>query len=76
MFKTDRERDQLILTIGNWKRAAPVLDKIRVRSIRASDTAQAILQLQDAFESALLHYPASLSSGLVEQQRLFRSLRR
>ncbi len=61
--------------IAGWQAAAPVLEKLRNDSIRNSNTAQAIEQLSDAFESALRNYPPSTTSGLVEQQRLFAKLR-
>jgi hypothetical protein len=57
--------------ITGWQAAAPVLEKLLIEVIRNSDTAKAIEQLSDAFDSALLHYPPSKTSGLVEQQRFF-----
>jgi hypothetical protein len=57
--------------LAGWKSAGPVLEQLRVEAIRRSDTAAAIEQLSDAFESALHHIPPALTSGLVEQQRLF-----
>lgn len=61
--------------IRNWEEAAPVLERLRNEAIRNSDTAAAIEQLSDAFESARLHYPPPPTSGLVEQQRWFARLR-
>lgn len=57
--------------IIGWQNAAPALEKLRNEEIRNSDTSAAIEQLSDAFDSALLHYPPTNTSGLVEQQRLF-----
>ncbi|MFH1719389.1 MAG: hypothetical protein ABIF19_18715 [Planctomycetota bacterium] len=57
--------------LPGWHSAADVLERLRIEAIRRSDTAAAIEQLSDAFESARLHYPAAPTSGLVEQQRLF-----
>lgn len=59
-----------------WHSAAKTLGHLRTEAIRRSDTAAAIEQLSDAFESARLHYPAALTTGLVEQQRLFARGRR
>ena len=57
--------------LPGWYHAAEKLERLRIEAIRDSDTASAIEQLSDAFESARLHYPAAPTSGLVEQQRLF-----
>jgi hypothetical protein len=54
-----------------WHSAAEMLERLRAEAIRRSNTAEAIEQLSDAFESARLHYPPAATSGLVEQQRLF-----
>ncbi|UCC97078.1 MAG: hypothetical protein JSW66_14675 [Phycisphaerales bacterium] len=54
-----------------WHSAAETLERLRAERIRACNTADAIEQLSDVFESARLHYPAAATSGLVEQQRLF-----
>ena len=51
------------------------MEKLREEAIRNSNTAEAIEQLSDAFESSLLHYPPQPTSGLVEQQRLFARFR-
>ena len=52
-----------------------MLERLRDKAIRNSDTAKAIEQLSDAFESARRHYRPATTSGLVEQQRLFAKLR-
>jgi hypothetical protein len=57
--------------LDGWQAASPVLERLRADAIRRSDTAAAIEQLSDAFESALQHYPPKKTSGLVEQQRIF-----
>jgi hypothetical protein len=61
--------------IRNWEAAAPTLERLRDEAIRNSNTATAIEQLSEAFESARLHFPPTTTSGLVEQQRLFARLR-
>ena len=50
-------------------------EQLRAQVSRNSDTAKAIEQLSDAFESARRHCPPATTSGLVEQQRLFARLR-
>lgn len=69
------EEERVRQWVRNWEAAAPVLEWLRDEAIRNSDTAAAIEQLSDAFESARRHWPAPTTSGLVEQQRLFARLR-
>lgn len=59
-----------------WKQAAPELERLRDEAAKAADSTEAILILNDAFESARQHFPPRDSSGLVEQQAIFRKLRR
>ena len=61
--------------VRNWKAVGPVLEELRAEAIRRTDTALAIEQLSDAFESARRHWSPPATSGLVEQQRLFARLR-
>ncbi len=69
MDKAEDERNRR--WVAGWQSAAEVLERLRREAIRVADTAAAIEQLSDAFESARLHYPPADTSGLVEQQRLF-----
>ena len=59
------------LWVQTWQKAGEVLGELRRREIRHVDTARAILQLEDAFHSALRERPPEPTSGLVEQQRWF-----
>lgn len=61
--------------VRNWEAAGPVLEELRAEAIRRTDTAAAIEQLSDVFESARRHWPPPTTSGLVERQRLFARLR-
>jgi hypothetical protein len=61
--------------VNNWAAAAPTLERLRREAIRSANTAVAIEQLSDAFESARSHWRSPATSGLVEQQRLFARLR-
>jgi hypothetical protein len=70
----ESEKESIRKWLAGWQTAGLVLERLRVEAIRNSDTAAAIEQLSDAFESALRHYPPSATSGLVEQQRLFARL--
>jgi hypothetical protein len=61
--------------VDTWRRAGKRLAELRRDELRAVDTQQALLTLADAFESCRLQHPPGPTSGLVEQQRLFRRLR-
>ena len=72
----DERQKQLVRQwVRNWEAAGPVLEGLRAEAIRRTDTAAAIEQLSDAFESARRHWSPPATSGLVEQQRLFARLR-
>ncbi len=75
MTMDEQEEQRVRQWIRNWEVVAPVLEELRAEAIRNSDSAVAIEQLSDAFESARRHYPPATTSGLVEQQRLFSRLR-
>lgn len=68
---TDEEKKLTLKWIECWRKAGPELERLRREDIRNADTASAINILDDAFESAILHFPPRQDSGLVEQQRLF-----
>ena len=57
--------------VAIWIRAGKELEAIRIREIKCVDTGTAIHSLGDAFESAVLHHPLAVSSGMIEMQRLF-----
>ncbi|MCU0916096.1 MAG: hypothetical protein MUC88_16260 [Planctomycetes bacterium] len=71
----EQEEQRIRQWFRNWEAAAPMLERLRAEAIRNTDTAQAIEQLSDAFESARLHWTPPTASGLVEQQRFFARLR-
>jgi len=50
------------------------LEEIRRREMKYVDTQKAMVSLGDAFESAVLHQPLAVTSGMVEMQRLFNGL--
>ncbi len=62
--------------VETWKKAGPELERIRREEVRRTDTTRAILILNDAFESARIQYPAKPTSGLVEQQAIFKKARK
>ena len=70
----ESEKEDIRRWLAGWRTAGLMLERLRADAIRNSDTAAAIEQLSDAFESALRHYPPADTSGLVEQQRIFARL--
>ncbi len=64
-------REKELLWVQTWQKAGPVLAELRRREVRRADTTAAILQLEDAFQSALRDHPPGPTSGLVEQQNWF-----
>ena len=61
--------------VARWQKAGPELARIRLQALRRTDVGAAIEQLEDSFQSALINYPARVSSGLIEQQRWFKRFR-
>lgn len=59
-----------------WKRAAPELERIRREELRRLDVYQAISWLCGPMDYTVEPRAPKPTSGLVEQQRLFRRLRR
>lgn len=70
------EKQNIRTRIMQWKRAGAVMEKIRRDDLAYINIGQIIEDLDDAFESALLHMPLSSTSGLVEQQAWFSRLNR
>jgi len=66
-----KNHEKELLWVRAWQKAGPLLAELRRQEICRADTTQAILQLDDAFQSALLQNPPRPSSGLVEQQKWF-----
>ena len=69
------EKAAICQWVARWRKAGPELARIRLQELRDTDTSAAIEQLEDSFQSALIHYPAGAFSGLLEQQRWFKRLK-
>jgi hypothetical protein len=63
------DRKQQEEYVRSWASNGPLLEKIRDREIRHSDTATSIRMFDQAFRIALRDLPPRTSSGLVEWQR-------
>jgi hypothetical protein len=68
---TEKERQLMREYVNTWKTTGPILERLRREDVRNANTTEAILVLNDAFESARLHYPPKPTSGLVAQQAIF-----
>jgi hypothetical protein len=60
--------------VRTWQAAAPRLAAIRARELEHVDVAAFIRSMADAFDASMRGAEPRLTSGLVEQQRLFRKL--
>jgi hypothetical protein len=71
-----QEQAQLERWVNTWREAATALEAQKRAELERLDTREALAQLASAFEHARLHAPVPNTSGLVEQQRHLRKLRR
>lgn len=71
---TAAEKEALRAHAERWQRAAPLLQEVRDRDIRASDTARAMKIFTGSATWAATRRPSPPTSGLVEQQRWFMKL--
>lgn len=65
-------KEQARLYKERWDRAAPMLEEVRRRELAEVDQEQAIADLSPVIDWALANLPPRTTSGLAEQQRLFR----
>lgn len=69
---TDLQRASIRQSVEAWQRAAPVMARVRRENIRAADTVKSILAFRGLALAKAKSHPPAPTSGLVEQQRLFR----
>jgi len=67
----DHNTSDMLDWIHHWAKAGEVLESSRRTRLLNVNVQQAIENLDDAFESALLNSPVKLTSGLVEMQSWF-----
>lgn len=70
------QKKQMLHWVKRWEKVGPFLENLRQEEAEQEDVQKTIELLDDAFRSALLHDPPEAASGLVEQQRLFKKVRR
>lgn len=61
--------------VNTWIRAGAVLEKVRQNDVKLADTASAMRSFTGSVLHAVRTRPPAQTSGLVEQQRLFRKFR-
>ena len=61
--------------VARWKRVGPLLEKQREEDVRRSDTISNVAAFGRLWNEAVRTWPPLPTSGLVEQQRLFKKLR-
>jgi len=67
----DPKNTDLLNWIHHWENAGEIMERSRRTRLLNVNVQQAIINLDDAFESALLNSPIKLTSGLVEMQSWF-----
>lgn len=73
---TDEERQKMKVWVETWKRAGPLLEAFRYQELRSYDHARNVEIIDGLLEIGAQFARPRSTSGLVEQQRLFRKLAR
>lgn len=61
--------------VDAWMRAGAALEKVRQNDVKSADTASAMRSFTGSVLNVVRTRPPAQTSGLVEQQRLFRKFR-
>lgn len=73
----DSKRKEIEKWIQTWEKAGTALDRVRLNELRADDYySKNQMLLNEMLQYAYEHREISLSSGLVEQQRIFMKLKK
>ncbi len=71
----DSKRKEIEKWIETWEKAGLALDRVKLNELRAGDYySQNIVLLNEMLQYAFEHRELRLSSGLVEQQKIFMKL--
>ena len=76
MAGKNEDRARAVSWLRGWGEAEEVLVRIKKRELQQTDTSVALQRLERAFQSCRIHNKPAPDSGLVEQQRWFRKLKR
>jgi hypothetical protein len=71
---SELEKEKIIRWIQNWSDAAPVIERERRKRIRGADTGAFIRMTSGLMDGYLKENGCRTTTGLTEQQRLFRSI--
>lgn len=66
----------LKMFVEQWKKSAPMLQKVRDDELRNSSPADAIMILSDVYEQVISESKSSPTSGFAEYQRILQKLRK
>ncbi len=73
----DSKRKEIEKWIETWEKAEFALDKVKLNELRADDYySQNQMLLNEMLQYAFEHREFRLSSGLVEQQKIFMKLKK
>ena len=61
--------------VENWKRVGPILEQMEMEALRAPDYGKTLADFLTTCNVACAHAEPKMTSGLVEQQRLFAKMR-
>jgi len=70
------DRDQIKKWVETWKRAGSALDEVKRRELRAYNYFENQALVDEMLQWAVDHQKIRLTTGMVEQQRLFMKMRK
>lgn len=72
---TKKEKTQIKKWVETWKSAGPALEKIKREELRKFDYSKNLHIIDEMLQWACDHAKPRLTSGLVEQQMLFKKMK-
>ncbi|MBU4184632.1 MAG: hypothetical protein KKC23_00210 [Proteobacteria bacterium] len=70
------DRDRIKKWVETWKRAGSALDEVKRRELRAYNYFENQALVDEMLQWAVDHQKIRLTTGMVEQQRLFMKMRK
>jgi len=71
----DENRERMRAWVETWKRAGSALQRVKTEELRSEDYGKDFELIDGMLEWVVDHARERKTSGLVEQQRLFRKMR-